>query len=162
MTAEVDTRGATVKLGRLDAATMSALRGEIASITGDIKEAVLKKLTGAVLYYRTGDLYTSVRQEMRENAARGYIYGRVYVDPKIKYAAIHEYGGVIKHPGSNKFQAWFDQNKPGPTGWTYTHFTRPHDIPMPQRSYMRSTLEEMRAEIVSRLTEAAKAGARSA
>ena len=71
----------------------------------------------------------------------------------VPYAAIHEFGGTIQHPGSSKFQSWM-----GPNGRVSTHFTKAHAIPMPERSYMRSSLADMRDDIVSRLTAAANAG----
>jgi len=50
---------------------------------------------------------------------------------KIKYAAIHQFGGTIKHPGSDKFQV-FDI---GDTV-VFTHGTKAHNINIPARPYL--------------------------
>jgi phage gpG-like protein len=49
----------------------------------------------------------------------------------VPYAAIHNFGGAIKHPGSNKLQSFRIGGK-----WITTTHTRPHLIPMPKRQYM--------------------------
>ncbi len=152
---QVDATRAIAKVGRLDAATRRSIRGAVVELAGDLKAGVLAKLSGGVLNKRSGKLYDSIKQQMVENTTS--LFARVYSDGVV-YAAIHEYGGTIKHPGSDKFQAWTD----GYGGWIYAHKTKPHLIPMPERSYLRSTLEEMRSEIIARLTEAAHEGARAA
>lgn len=151
---EVDTSRATLKLGRLNQQTRTALRGVIVQLTQALANLVRGKLSGGVLNRRSGRLYNSIQSQLIENTTS--IYGRVSTHG-VPYAAIHEFGGVIKHPGSSKFQAW-----QGPGGWVYTHMTRPHDIPIPQRSYMRSSLSEMQAEVVERMTAAVRGAARAA
>jgi phage gpG-like protein len=151
---EVDTSRAQLKLGRIDQQTRTALRGEIVKLTQALATLVRAKLSGGVLNKRTGRLYNSIQSMLIENTTS--IYGRVSTQG-VPYAAIHEFGGIIKHPGSSKFQAW-----QGPGGWVYTHMTRPHDIPIPQRSYMQSSLNDMRDEIVERMTAAVRAGAKAA
>jgi phage gpG-like protein len=151
---QVDPSRAIAKLERLTPAIRSALRGTIVTLTQALAATVRAKLSGGVLQMRTGALFRSIKSEMVENTAT--IYGRVYSDG-VRYAAIHEFGGTIQHPGSSKFQAW-----QGAEGWIYTHFTRPHAIPIPERSYLRSSLAEMRDDIVDRLTEAVRSAAREA
>jgi phage gpG-like protein len=154
----VDVSRAIAKIGRVSEKTRAALRPAMVSLAADLKASVLVKLSGAVLNKISGALYDSIKSQLIENTTS--IYSRVYVDPAspaAKYAAIHEYGGVIHHPGSDKFQAWQAGG-----AWIYTNHTKPHDIPMPERSYMRSSLEEMRGQIIDRLTTAARAGAGAA
>lgn len=56
----------------------------------------------------------------------------VFIDTaRVPYAAIHNFGGVIQHPGSSKFQA-FEYGG----GMVYTWFTKAHAIPIPQRQFM--------------------------
>jgi phage gpG-like protein len=154
ITVQVDASRVVAKIERIDEATRTALRGAIVSITRDLTARVLAKLSGGVLNYRSGDLYRSINANLVENPTS--IYGRVFSDGSVKYARIHEFGGTIQHPGSSKFQAW-----QGPAGWVYTHFTRPHAIPMPERSYLRSSLAEMQADIVTRLTTAVKSSVKA-
>ncbi len=151
---QVDATKAIVKLERAEASTREAVRAEVVSLTKQLAQQVRANLSGKVLNMRSGRLYNSITNEMIEDTTS--IIGEV-ATRGVPYAAIHEYGGVIKHPGSNKFQAWM-----GAAGMVYTHFTRAHDIPIPERSYMRSALAEMRDSIVARLTNAAKTGARAA
>lgn len=49
----------------------------------------------------------------------------------VPYAAIHNFGGTIKHPGSSKLQTFRIDGK-----WITTHGTKAHLIPMPKRQYM--------------------------
>ncbi len=101
------------------------------------------KLSGQVLHVKSGDLRDSIFQENVQNDASGVTY-KVASGGNLRYAAIHEFGGTIKHPGSDKLQV-FDVG--GRT--VFTHHTAPHDIPMPQRSYMRTALADNKAQIVA-------------
>jgi hypothetical protein len=72
----------------------------------------------------------------------------------LPYLAIHEYGGIIGHPGSDKFQAFaadrWAQFRAGSTSaadWVFTPHTNPHAIPMPERSYLRYALAQRREAI---------------
>ena len=150
----VDASKAIAKLGRMDAATRTALRGVIVVSTQQLAALVRAKLSGQVLQKRSGRLFDSIQSQMFENTAG--VFGRVF-SQGVPYARIHEYGGVINHPGSSKFQAW--QN---PGGWVFTHYTRPHKIPMPERSYMRSSLAEIRDEVLDRMRGAVKSAAKAA
>lgn len=154
ITVEVDPTRAFLKLDRIPNDIRTALRGTIVDLTRSLTALIRAKLSGGVLNVRSGKLLNSIQSQLIENTAT--VYGRVFTQG-VPYAAIHEFGGVIHHPGSSKFQSW-----QGPAGWVYTNFTRPHDIPMPKRSYMNSSLDEMRAEIISRLTTAAKSAAKAA
>lgn len=154
ITVQVDPTRAFLKVERIDASTRKLLRGTIIAMTKALATQVRVNLSGAVLNQRSGRLYSSIKSELVENPTT--IYG-VVGSYGVPYARIHEYGGVIKHPGSSKFQAW-----QGSGGWVYTHFTRPHDIPMPERSYLRSALAGMQEEIVARMTQAVHSGARAA
>lgn len=155
ITVQVDTSKIMLRFEKIPVAVRTAIRGETISLTQALAARVRENLSGRVLNKRTGALYNSIRSEMVENADT--VYGRVYSDGSVKYARIHEYGGTINHPGSDKFQAWQNGG-----AWVYTHKTRPHLIPIPQRSYMRSALEEMRDNIVARLTAAAKRATQAA
>jgi phage gpG-like protein len=158
ITVQVDASKVILRFDRMPLALRTAIRGETISLTQALAARVRENLSGRVLNRRTGALYNSVKSELVENPST--VYGRVYVDPgspAAKYAGIHEYGGIINHPGSDKFQAWQEGG-----AWVYTHKTRPHQIPIPQRSYMRSALEEMREQIVARLTAAAQRATQAA
>lgn len=150
---EIDPRQALGKMSRLDFASRDNVRKEVRSLTDDLQQLVVRKLSGEVLNVRSGALRASIKSEIIDN---GYT-GRVF-SSGVPYAAIHEYGGIIDHPGSNLLQVFR-----APDGkMVFTMFTRPHQIPIPERSYMRSSLNEMRDEIVARLTQATKNAANEA
>ncbi|MDF0543336.1 HK97 gp10 family phage protein [Sphingobium sp. H39-3-25] len=82
----------------------------------------------------------------------------VEVSANAPYAAIHEYGGTINHPGGTAYfigddgMAVFvpDSNILS----TYLPRTKPHTIVMPERPYMRPALEKNRVEIAKMITAA--------
>jgi len=63
----------------------------------------------------------------------------------IKYATIHEFGGVIDHPGAetsgNQKKMRFFWKKTNT--WVITRYVRPHKIPIPARPYLGPAMEEM-------------------
>lgn len=60
---------------------------------------------------------------------------------KVPYAAIHEYGGTINHPGSSKFQVFTIGNKT-----IRTNFTEAHSITIPKRPYLAPAVKEMQSK----------------
>ena len=62
ITVQVDASRVVAKIERIDAATRTALRGAIVSITRDLTARVLAKLSGGVLNYRSGALYVLLRR----------------------------------------------------------------------------------------------------
>ena len=109
------------------------------------------KLLGQVLNRRTGRLGQSIQQKVDSSATS--ITGTVYSAGDVKYAAIHEFGGHIpahiieaKNAQALAFVMGGKQvfakrvNWPGAT--------------MPQRSFMRSSLADMKDEIVQKMTQA--------
>jgi phage gpG-like protein len=73
----------------------------------------------------------------------------VYLDTsRVPYAAIHNFGGVIKHPGSDKFQAFEYMG-----GMIFTHGTKAHNINIPQRMFMMFQ-EEDKTKILEILSSA--------
>jgi phage gpG-like protein len=118
-------------------------------------EALVKtgKLNGQVLNRITGALARSITQEV--TATDNSVTGRVYSSGDVKYAAIHEYGGVINHPGGTAYlpgageggKAAFVSNLWASSYPVELPRTKPHQIPMPERSFLRSSLSDMASEI---------------
>ena len=71
------------------------------------------------------------------------------VQSKAPYAVIHEYGGTIKHPGGTPYfinsegMAVFVSNT-GQGAFHGLKKTKPHDIKMPERPYMRPAAKKMK------------------
>ncbi|MCE9561890.1 MAG: hypothetical protein K8U57_07535 [Planctomycetes bacterium] len=110
------------------------------------------KLSGQVLNHKSGRLWRSIQHSVASTPTS--VTGKVYSAGDVKYAAIHEFGGTTKphiieakSAGSLAFawngkQAFFKRvNHPGSK--------------IPERSYLRSSLADMRDEIVAGLEEAA-------
>lgn len=120
-------------------------------------EAKIKteKLSGQVLHVRSGNLRASIFSQTIEEGDK--ILGRAASSGDVKYAGIHEFGGktpahVIEAKGNalafmfQGKQAFFKRvNHPGSQ--------------MPQRSFMRSSLADMREEIIDGMTQAVKQAA---
>lgn len=109
-----------------------------------VRDIRSKKLSGQVLKNRTGRLSRSVHQAVSQS--EGKAVG--VVSTNVVYAQIHEFGGTINHPGGTAY--FFD---PKASAWRFipnsspfaadAARTRPHQIPMPERSFMRSALRDM-------------------
>jgi HK97 gp10 family phage protein len=82
---------------------------------------------------------------------------RVHVAATARYAAIHEFGGTINHPGGTAY--FFRDGKPVFVGarnaafWQLPH-TKPHPIPMPARPFMAPAARAKRKEVVTLINKA--------
>jgi phage gpG-like protein len=135
------------------------MRGEIVSLTRRLAEKVRENLSGKVLQLRSGRLRNSVRSEMIETSDS--IGGRVF-SQGVPYARIHEFGGVTsphvimaKNSKSLAF-VW------GGRGLVFFKSVNHPGSRIPERSYMRSALEDMHAEIVETYRKAGGAAAHKA
>lgn len=92
----------------------------------------------------TGNLFQSFAPNNPNNVTEFSESGDVVTmayGSKVVYAAIHEYGGTIRHPGSNKWQVFRIGNKT-----IYTSYTKPHNITIPKRPYLAPAVEKMKSE----------------
>jgi len=154
-TVSVDVDPAVAKLDAVALAARAALRGTIISLTQALADAVRIKLGGVTLHVMSGALLGSIRSSLIENPS--VITGRVYSQGLI-YAPVHEYGGrgfypIVPVRARMLSFIWHGVR---------VYRMRVNHPPAKQRSYLRSSLEDMREEIVAKLTAAAKAGAASA
>lgn len=141
-------------IARLDAMPsrlQAALRRKVTELALKLEHKVKTgKLMGQVLNRRTGKLARSIQNKVEASSAG--VIGKVYSSGDVKYAAIHEFGGktpphVIEPKKAqalafviNGKQAFFRRvNHPGSN--------------MPERSFLRSSLTEMRPAIVQGLHE---------
>lgn len=150
---EIDDSRAVARLGAMPAKVHDALVTKVSSLRLQLEAKIKSKLSGQVLNVRTGALRASIFSETIDE--KDAVYGRAASSGDVKYAGIHEFGGktpahdivptkaqalafvvggkqvfakAVHHPGSN----------------------------MPERSFMRSSLKDMRGEIVSGLEQAVK------
>ena len=138
------------KFRRMGAAIEAALYVKTLTLALKLEKKVkTEKLNGQVLNRRTGALARSIHNKVEKTQAG--VVGRVFSSGDVKYAGIHEYGGTIKHPGGTRYfikgngMAQFVSNKNAFA--MLMPKTAPHDIKMPMRSFLRSSLREMSKEI---------------
>ncbi|MCI0531895.1 MAG: hypothetical protein L0Y74_08115 [candidate division Zixibacteria bacterium] len=97
---------------------------------GEMETRVIQKLSGEVLNVRTGTLKSSIGTQIRVEG--GKIIGTLgTIMRSVPYARIHEFGGTVLVP---------QHIRTSRLGKAY--FAGPYTIVMPQRSYLRTTLEE--------------------
>lgn len=141
---------------RLDAypaalqAALEAKAGELAAALADVVKT--DKLSGAVLNARSGALADSIAASV--TADPHGVLASVSSEGDVKYAAIQEYGGKTgAHeilPAKARALAFVVDGA--------LHFARRVEHPgsvIPERSYLRSALEDMKDEIVEALAGAA-------
>lgn len=147
-----------VRLRNLPTAIANALRGKVEALTIKLQaHIIVDKLSGQVLNKRSGDLKASIQRKIEATVYA--VYGIVYSSGDVKYAAAHEYGfhgtvEVKQHMRTMVFGK--EAAMPFAVG--------PYAMRMnlPERSFMRSSLEDMREEITVGLKDAAVEGARKA
>jgi phage gpG-like protein len=139
----VEARGLTEALARVDGMgpkLQAALRDTVTQETFELQRHVVQdKLSGQVLNRRSGALSRSITARMTESA--GTIRG--IVGTNLAYGRIHEYGRTIHHPGSVAREGGMLRFEVG-GAVLFRKRTAPHEIRMPERSYLRSALRERR------------------
>lgn len=121
----------------------------------DLMALVKRKLSGDVLNAISGKLRDSIFQEVNDDG--NSVQGRVASDGTVKYAAIHEFGGVINIPDIYPVNAQALHFFMGGEE-IFAKYARAHTVVMPERSYMRSSLVDMKEQIKEELTEAVMRG----
>ncbi len=129
-------------LGSMSENVNKALQKAIYRIVVDLQTYIIQKklkapagFSATQLHRITGNLARSIQQ--RVTSKPGSVVGNVYSAGDVKYAAIHEYGGVISRYG----------RKVGD-----------YQIRMPMRSFMRSSLSENQSKIVNAIERAIAEG----
>ena len=117
-------------------------------------EAYVKtnKLSGQVLNKITGSLSASIQH--RVEAVGSAIWGFVFSAGDVKYAAIHEYGGVIPAHDIYPTKAQALAFAMGGDTIFAKHVHIP-EVHMPERSYLRSSLQEWAQRIETGLKQTA-------
>lgn len=137
-------------VGELPQALADRLSQEVERLGGVLRERIERNLSGEVLQRRSGRLLGSVSVEV-ERVGLG---ASVTVGSDLPYAAIHEYGGTLPArtvlPRSARALAfpWRGQQR----------FFKRVQLPavtMPERSFMRSALNETLPEIRAAIEAAA-------
>lgn len=147
------------RLQSMPGAMQAALLRKVTMLTFQLEQKVKGKLRDDVLHVRTGKLMSSVFHDVEATSTK--VIGRVGVGRGVAYAAIHEFGG---HTKPHIIEAINGKALRFEMGGK-TVFARSVQHPgslIPQRSYMRSSLAEMKEQIIEGLAQAAREGARKA
>jgi phage gpG-like protein len=146
--------GASAALAELPERLRDALTERATALAAALEAKVRQKLAGEVLNPRTGALARSIITTIVQGAAGVSV--NVSAGGDVKYAAIHEFGGLIPPhqivPDKARALAFAVGGK--------QVFAARVDLPavvMPERSYLRSSLAEMAGEIEAELATAVNA-----
>jgi phage gpG-like protein len=145
------------RLGEMPGNVRKALLRKVNALALTLLNQVQGKLRGPVLNYVTGRLFRSIQEEVTSSGSS--VIGRAFSSGDVKYAAIHEYGGTINIPEIVPTKAQALHFVIGGKD-VFAKRVAAHDVVMPERSYMRSTLDQMRAAIVQGLRDAVAEGLR--
>lgn len=144
---------ATLRLGRLPEEVRKQLRAVMVRDGKDLAARVRGKLSGPVLKMKSGRLMNSIKSQMVENAAT--IYVRVF-SSGVPYAAIHEYGGQTRPhlivPRNARALHFMGANGMD----TFASVVHHPGSKIPARSYLRSSLQDMRDQLIRNMTDAGK------
>lgn len=167
--AVIGERETVERLRRVAPIIRAALREEVQRLTLKLLRKVKQeKLSGQVLNVVTGRLRRSINQRVEEQGA--HITG--YVGTNVRYARIHEFGGTFLLPPRERKTYWkMDKEgnlkgfaKKSKANFEMTHAARSVGtyVTMPERSFLRSALAEMKNDIQKGLRSAAIKAAKAA
>jgi phage gpG-like protein len=141
---------ASAALEAMPARIRDALSDKANSLAAELQAKIQQKLSGSVLNQKSGALARSITATIDDVSGDLSVTLATLAD--IKYAAIHEYGGVIPPhqivPEKAKALAFLLGGKQA-----FAARVNLPAIAMPERSYMRSSLAEMADEIRDGLSE---------
>ncbi|HEV7480445.1 MAG TPA: hypothetical protein VGO05_09225 [Roseiarcus sp.] len=151
----LEVRGLDETSARFDAypaALQAALGAKATELATALADLVKNKLSGAVLNTSSGTLRDSIAASVTADSDR--VLASVGSEGDVKYAAIQEYGGKTSAheilPVKGDVLAFVAGDG--------QHFARRIEHPgsvIPERSYLRSSLEDMKDEILSALASTA-------
>jgi len=128
-----------------------ALNRKVTALTLKLEAKIKGKLSGEVLKVRTGNLRRSIHSRVEQTATS--VTGTALSSGDVKYAGIHEYGGQTK---AHIIEAKNGKALAFQMGGKQVFARRVHHpgSKIPERSYLRSSLKDMRDEIITGLNEA--------
>ena len=151
----IDTVNVEAKLSGMPEKVRKALYRTIDDIGAKLEAHVKNdKLQGQVLNHITGHLQQSINHDVQQSG--NSIVGRVYSNSSVDYAASHEFGyhgtEEVREHIRHVTQAF------GRSISEIDVVVRAHtrNVNMPERSFLRSSLEDMKEEIIDTVTKAAQ------
>lgn len=155
ITIRLDNWGRLVsQLGQLPVDVLQRVALSIVVSAQAVKSLMQEKLSGGVLQTRTGRLKSSIR--IRTRSSRTRFTARI--GTRVKYAAIHEYGGTEPaheiRAKKAKALAYFRGGE-----LAFATAVQFPGAKMPERSFARSALNELAPEIIAAIEHAAQESA---
>ena len=143
---------ATAALGAMPERIRAALVAKAGVLAAKLQAKIEQKLSGEVLQMKSGALAGSIGVTIEETS--GGVAVHLATSADVKYAAIHEFGGVIPPheivPDKAKALAFLVGGKQA-----FAARVNLPAIAMPERSYMRTSLAEMADDIRDELAATA-------
>lgn len=146
----VGDRQLVARLTAFPSSLQIVLRRRVNDLVLRLQARVQRKLSGQVLNVVTGALRRSIQPNVAESPSS--VQGRVFSTGDVKYARIHEYGGRTRAHVIEPRKAGALMFAMGGKNVFAKRVNHPGSI-MPERSFMRSSLEEMRAEITRSMAD---------
>jgi hypothetical protein len=148
---DFDAAPAIARLDALGERLRAATRGAVEAAAGGLLSLAREKLSGDVLNIRSGALLDSLRRETVEESGR--IVASVYTDGRLPYARMQEYGGRIDIPAgapvhANALALAYEGRL------VFAKSTAAHTVTIPERSYMRTSLDELHNTIPQGMQQA--------
>lgn len=144
----------TVTFGALPEKVRAEVAWELRMLTDLLREMVIGKLSGEVLRAITGRLRGQVRSSL--DVSGEVMVGRVYMDGDTTVAMVHEYGGqgpYVIVPIKAQALAFVAGGRGTLSGGPKTlapglvFAKRVNHPPLPERSYLRSSLVQMKPTV---------------
>ena len=150
---DLDDSRLVARLGAMPDKLRRALSNKTTRLRLELEARVKQKLSGEVLNVRTGALRRSIFSDQTETANE--ISARVVQSADVPYGRIHEYGGTTPphdiYPTKAKALAFVMNGR-----LTFAKVVHHPGSVIPERSFMRSSLAEMRDEIIAQYRLVAK------
>jgi len=157
VTFEIDDSKLEARLSGMTARIQTALAQKLTALALKLENHIkADKLSGQVLNVRTGALRRSIFTTVE--TAPNEVTATVASSSDVPYGRIHEFGGAIDIPEITPVKAQalhFVINGKD----VFAKRVRAHTVHMPERSFMRSALADMEAEIRNGIKEAVEQGA---
>lgn len=158
---KIEMRGDTeviAKLNNVPSSLRRELTKEVTALTLRLESRIKRdKLSGQVLNRVTGRLSRSVHSVMPVAQTPNGVVGSVKQSGDVKYGAIHEFGGKTPAHVIEPKKADALRFTIGGKVIFAKRVNHPGSV-MPERSYMRSSLRDMRQQIIDGLRGAAVRG----
>ena len=157
ITAQIDPARAEERIARLPAALRSGVRETMQAELLELLATVQAKLSGGVLNARSGNLRDSIRAELSEDDSS--IGARVFSDGSVPYARSRNMAAEFDVPALTAANAKALAFSYGGR-MAFAKRTAAHTVTIPERFYLRSSLDEFAEGFVSSIRKIATEAAR--